>query len=289
MVTPLEEIEEEFERPHFDPERDSLGYWDGGRLVAEGHIWFRPSGTRQEKAYLQGRVDPEYRGLGIGRELFRWQFDRGIEILSAVDNDLPRFIRADEWDWIDESHRLYRHFGFAPVRYFAEMIKSLEDLEPPTQPDGVDILPWDRALDDQAMDVINASFAEHWGSTPTDRESFQHRLDGVGTRTDLSYLAMVTGNVVGVALNAHFPEDEGLLGRRDGWVEVLGVLRDYRKRGIATALLETSFVAFRESGLTHSALGVDTANPTDALNLYTQLGYETTHRSITSEIEVSRI
>lgn len=286
LVTPLEEVVEELKRPHFDPEHDSLGYWDGDRLVAEGHIWFRPSGVRQEKAHLQGRVDPEYRSRGIGRELFRWQLDRGTEILGRLENDLPRFVRADEWDWIEESHRLYKRFGLAPVRYFAEMLKSLDDFEAPAPLNGVKIVPWDRSLDDQAMNVINDAFADHWGSTPTDRESFQHRLDGVGTRTDLSFLAIAGDKVVGIALNAHFPEDEELLGRRDGWVEVLGVLKDHRRRGIATALLESSFLAFRAAGLTHSAIGVDTASPTDAHKLYADLGYEMSHQSTTSQIQV---
>ena len=34
--------------------------------------------------------------------------------LSAIDNDLPKYLRADEWDWIEESHRMYRRFGLEP-------------------------------------------------------------------------------------------------------------------------------------------------------------------------------
>jgi GNAT superfamily N-acetyltransferase len=287
MVTPFDELVEELERPHFTLETDSLGLWKDGRLVAAGHIWHRPSGIRQEKAYLQGRVDPEYRGQGLGRKLFQWQVERGTEILRSIDNDLPKYLRADEWDWIEDNHRLYRRFGFTPVRYFVEMLKPLSVLHESTTPEDIEIVPWDRSLDAQAMDVINESFADHWGSTPTDAESFQYRLDGTGTRIDLSLLAVAGGEVVGVALNAHFPEDEELLGRRDGWVDVLGVLKPFRRRGVATALLQSSFGIFRAAGLTHSAIGVDTANPTDAFKLYTNLGYEVTHRTTTSELGVA--
>jgi GNAT superfamily N-acetyltransferase len=116
--------------------------------------------------------------------------------------------------------------------------------------------------------------------------SYKHRLDGQGVALDLSVIALFEGQVVGVSLNAHFPEDEELLGRRDGWVESLGVVKEWRRKGMATALLKASFNAFLDAGFTHAALGVDTENPTDALKLYTGLGFEPTHRSITSELEV---
>lgn len=287
MVTPLFEIEEELSRPHFDLERDTRSYWDGSRLVAYGQIWHRPSGMRLERAYAQGRVDPEYRNRGIGRELLSWQINRATEILRSADNDLPKFVRADEWDWIEENHRLYLRFGMRPARYFTEMLKELKMIEPIPKIEDVEIVSWDRSLDDQALDVINKSFADHWGSTPADADSFKHRLDGHGVRLDQSFLALAGGRVIGVALNSHYPEDEELLGRRDGWVETLGVLKEWRRRGVASALLGASCNAFLDSSFTHSALGVDAANPTDALKLYTGLNYEPTHRSITSELEVT--
>ncbi|HEY5890294.1 MAG TPA: GNAT family N-acetyltransferase [Acidimicrobiia bacterium] len=286
MVTPFEEIVEELERPHFNLDTDSLGFWEDGRVIAYGQVWHRPSGIRQERAYMQGWVDPEHRGRGLGRQLFQWQIDRGTALLLSVENDLPKYLRADEWDWIEEAHRLYLRFGFEPVRFFAEMLKPLTEIRPVIEIEDVEIVSWDRSMDERAMAVINESFADHWGSTPTDAVSFQHQLNGTGARPDLSFMAISQGQVVGVALNAHFPEDEELLGRRDGWVDVLGVVRPFRKRGIASALLQSSFAAFRAAGMTHSAIGVDTASPTDAFKLYADLGYEVTHRSITSEIQV---
>ena len=42
----------------------------------------------------------------------------------------------------------------------------------------------------------------------------------------------------------------------------LGVKRHMRGKGLAKALLATSFNAFRDAGLTHTMIGVDEANPT---------------------------
>jgi GNAT superfamily N-acetyltransferase len=287
-VTPLHEVEEELSEPHMDLEKHTRGVWDGDRMVAYGRIWHRPSGAILERAYLQGRVDPEHRGRGIGRELFAWQVESATRILEEIEAPIPRYMRADEWDWIAEAHHMYQRFGMEPVRYFTEMIKPLytpEEFEPTA---GIEIIPYDRSRDAQALETLNRSFADHWGSSPTDMASYQHRLEGQGIDLGRSFLAIFERQVVGISLNAHFPEDEELLGRRDGWVESLGVLKEWRRKGVATALLKASFNAFLEAGFTHAALGVDTENPNDALKLYTGLGFEATHRSITSELEISR-
>ncbi len=287
LVTPFHEVEEELTEPHMDLETHTRGVWDDDRMVAYGRIWHRPSGVILERAYLQGRVDPEYRGRGIGRALLAWQVETATLILQHIAGPIPRFMRADEWDWIEEVHRMYRRFGMKPVRYFTEMIKPLTAPEEIEIAHGVDIVSYDRARDASALEALNRSFADHWGSAPTDMVSYQHRLEGQGIALDKSFLALFKGQVIGLSLNAHFPEDEELLGRRDGWIETVGVVREWRRKGVATALLKASFNTFIDSGFTHAALGVDTENPNDALKLYTGLGFETTHRSITSELEIA--
>ncbi len=286
LVTPLHEVNEELTEPHIDLAVQTRGVWDGDRMVAYGRIWHRPSGVNLERAYLQGRVDPDYRGRGIGRQLFGWQVETATRILEDVAAPIPRFMRADEWDWIEEAHRMYSRFGLKSVRYFTEMLKPLDGREQFDTASGIEIIAYDRSLDEFALEALNLSFADHWGSSPTDIASYRHRLEGQGTDLDNSFLALFDGKVVGISLNAHYPEDEELLGRRDGWVESLGVVKEWRRKGVATALLKASFNAFVEAGFTHAALGVDTENPNDALKLYTGLGFETTHRSITSELEV---
>jgi len=287
LVTMEAQLEDELTEPFVDLELDSRGYWLDGTLVAYGLVWQRPSGERQERAYLHGVVDPDLRGQGIGRHLFGWQVERANESLAECDPTLPWYIRADEWEWIEDAHRLYLHFGLKPVRYIKEMIRPLDAPAPIRIPEGVEILPWDRARDEEARTAQNESFADHWGSAPVDAESYQHRLDSDGVRIDLSFLALADDEVVAVCLNGVYPDDEKVTGRREGWVMNLGVKRPWRGRGLASALLVTTFNAFLDEGLTHSMLGVDGENPTGAFRLYEKMGYEVLHGTITSELEVS--
>ncbi len=287
LVTPVAQIEDDFTEPFVDLDLDSRGYWLDKKLVAYGLVWHRPSGERLERAYLQGVVDPELRGQGIGRHLLGWEVDRARESLSSCDPSIPWYIRADEWEWVEDAHRLYRHFGLEPVRYIKEMIRPLDRHVEVRIPDGVEIMLWDRGRDENARAVQNEAFADHWGSTPVDAASYQHRLEGQGNRLDLSFLALAGDEVVGICLNGIFPDDEAVTGRREGWVESLGVKRAWRSKGVASALLATSFNAFLDAGMTHSMIGADAENPTGAFRLYENMGYEVLQGTITSELEVT--
>lgn len=286
MATPQSEITDHFESPHFIAALDTRGVWRGERLVACGSVHHTPSGERLEMAYLLGWVHPDWRGLGIGRHLLAWQIERAAERLRQCDPDLPWCVRTYEWEWIAEAQRLYARFGLKPVRWFEDMVRSLaEPMEAPV-PAGVKILPWDHASVEDTHRASTESFRDHWGSTPRDFESWRHLLTSTGMRADLSFIAEADGEVVGVCLNSHFPEDEAITGRVDGWITHLGVIRPWRKRGIASALIARSLEAFREAGFTHAMIGVDADSPTGASGLYRNLGFTPTHRVVTSECRI---
>lgn len=287
LVTPASEVEDDFNEPFVDPELDTRGYWLDGVLVGYGLVWHRPSGAREERAFLFGVVDPEYRGQGIGRHLLGWQIERARESLSPCDPSLPWYIRTNEFDWVDDSERLYRRLGLEPVRYIKEMIRPLDERVVVRHPDGVEIVPWDRSRDEGTREALNEAFADHWGSTPMDPKSFAYRLERSETRLDLSFLAVAGGEIIGYTINEHHPDDEAVTGRREGWVGSLGVKRAWRGRGVASALLESSFNAFLDAGMTHSMLGVDSENPTGAFGLYEGLGYEVLHGTVIWQFEVS--
>jgi mycothiol synthase len=288
LATPVEQVREELTAPHLDIETETRGYWLEDEMVAYGLIWHRPSGARLERAYTQGLVDPAFRGQGIGRHLLAWEIERATKKLEETDPSLPRFIRADEWEWIKDAHRLYERFGMTPVRYFKEMIRALDGRVEVDTPDGISIIPFDRAHDESTLVAWNESFTDHWGSTPLDAATYKHRIEGEGTLESLSFLALGNDEVVGLALNGNYPDDEDVIGRREGWVEVLGVKREWRARGVARALLKTSFNAFEDAGLTHAAIGVDAENSTGAFGLYESLGFEVAQGTITFEIELPR-
>jgi GNAT superfamily N-acetyltransferase len=57
-----------------------------------------------------------------------------------------------------------------------------------------------------------------------------------------------------------------------GWVNVLGVRRPWRKRGLGLALLQHSFGEFYSRGKHRAGLGVDASSLTGATRLYEKAG-----------------
>jgi GNAT superfamily N-acetyltransferase len=287
LVTPIEEIHEIFEDPHLNALEDvRLAYVDD-QPVGWGRIWHHPSGERLERAYLFGTVDPDWRGEGIGRVIFAWQLDRARTVLGSYDHDLPRFVKTSAWDWLTDARRLYERFGFQAVRWFDELLRPLDPPLHIAEVDGVDIELWRPDRSDEVRLLHNRAFADHWGSGAVDPAAWAKRLTGYGTRLDLSVIALVGNEVVGYSANEVYPEDEGLLGRRDGWIGTLAVDRDQRGKGIASALIASSLELFRRAGLTHASIGVDADSPTGAHRLYRRLGFELEKRSVTHQLEVS--
>jgi mycothiol synthase len=260
---------------------------DGDRLLGYGRLWHRPSGQRLERVYLPGAVHPDFRGQGIGSAILEWQMAAGASILRTYDHDLPGYLFLNSWDWLEGDHAFYRSHGLEPVRYFTEMLRPLDDLPSVPAPEGVRLEVWDDRRSEQVRQMFNAAFADHWGSTPVPADAWQHRLISHGTRLDLSVIAVGDDQMVGAAVNGVYPSDFESSGRRDGWIETLGVASEFRRRGVGAALIARSFELFAGEGLTHAMLGVDAANPTGAYGLYEGLGFRPLRKHITFGREVT--
>lgn len=283
FVTPRAEFESWLDDPHLELETDTRLAESAGELIGWGRVWHRPSGERLERAYLFGAVDPAHRGRGVGSRMLAWQLARAEARLRAASLELPRFVRAWAYEHQESAARLYRRHGFAAVRFNDELLRDLTDLPAAPATAGVTIAAWDPARSEEARRAHNDAFLDHWGTTPMDPAAWVHELAAYGSRLDLSFLATEGDRVIGMSRNGHFPDDETVTGRRDGWIQNVSVLRSHRKRGIASALILASLAAFRDAGFTHSALGVDSENPTGAYGLYTRLGYRPMRRSTTFE------
>lgn len=283
FITTREEIGEWAEEPHFRPAADAVVARRDGNVVGWAMASHAPSGERLERVHLQGGVLPDARGTGIGSALVEWQLARGHEHLAAQDHDLPKYIRTWEYDFQTEAHRLFEDHGMTPVRWFEELIRPVGPIEATAD---VEIVPWQPEYSSAVLPVKNAAFADHWGSTPTDPETWGVWMGAANTRLDLSFVAIDGGDLVGFALNGHYPADEEVLGRKDGWIESLGVLSAYRGRGIASALIARSVAAFADAGFDAAMLGVDSDNPTGARGLYERLGFEPMHRAVSHEVRV---
>lgn len=282
------ELREDLDQPFVDLGDDTRVALRDGELAGWALVWNPPGAARLESAYLFGEVDPDHRSQGVGRELLAWSFERATERLRSRPHGLPEYVRVGAFDWLEVNHRLYARFGFTPVRWFDELIRPLTSLPAAPVPAGVVVGPWPDDREEEILATRNAAFADHWGSQPSDPDSWRSSVNGHGGRPDLSVIAIdrATEAVVGICLNHAYPEDDEVTGRRQGWIHNLATVREWRGRGLASAMIAASLEKFAAAGFTHALLDVDADNPTGAARLYRALGFEPLHRSITHEIKV---
>ena len=203
-----------------------------------------------------------------------WANARAVARIADAAQDLPAQLWCFAYQQQADRQDLLAAGGFGVERYYHEMLRPVTDQDHGGLAlEGIRIVPYAKELDQQAHAVEVEAFNDHWGSIPMSEEHWAAFMSAESTRLDLSYLAMVGDEVVGLTINAHYPADETVSGRREGWIDSLGTKRAWRKKGIATALLEKSFEAFKKEGFSHAALGVDSTNPTGAAELYSNVGF----------------
>jgi len=203
-------------------------------------------------------VEPDHRTNGIGTSLLSWG-ERLARELGAEG------VRAEGPADDTAGHALLRSRGFAQVRSAFTMSKTLggaEDVPPP--PDGVMIRRFDDGDDRALYEVHEASFADSWGFRPSTFDAFDESLHADNWDPSLVFLAEAGGGVVGHLVS--FLDDN------EGFVGMLGVIKPWRGRGIATALLHRAFAEISTRDRTEVKLGVDALNPHGAVALYESVG-----------------
>jgi GNAT superfamily N-acetyltransferase len=174
-----------------------------------------------------------------------------------------------------DTHAVLRAQGFELVRHNLRMVIDLDGPPPaPQWPEGIGVRNFVPGQDDRETRlVIRACFRDHWGwvETPFEEEleRWQHFM-----RTDpefdpgLWFLATHEGRIIGTSLGRLSVEDEPGM----GWINAVGVLREWRRHGVAQALLYQTFQGLYDRGRRRIGLGVDAASLTGATRLYEKAG-----------------
>ena len=79
-------------------------------------------------------------------------------------------------------------------------------------------------------------------------------------------------------LGAVEEQPDARFGKQRGYTENISTRRPWRKRGLASALMTRSLRLQRDLGLTESALGVDSENPSGAVPIYEKMAFRVVKR-----------
>lgn len=258
-----------------DLARDGLAVrTPGGELVAWATVLALPTFRDAFRIELEARVSPALRGRGIGRALLAWQVDRGREVHAERHPRSPAVLAVSAPTTMPSLAGLLRRGGFEPERWYRSMERPLIALPEVPAVDGVELVPFAWARDEEVRRAHNASFTQHHGSAERDGTTWRTLFTGQRAfRPELSVLALEDDAVVGYALAYVYEADSRATGHDQVHLGQIGVLPAARGRGVASAAIGAVLRAAADAGCATAGLDVDSDNGTGALRLYEHLGF----------------
>jgi mycothiol synthase len=233
----------------------------------------------EEHGELQGPfVLPERRRLGVGTALAKAAFadlrSRGKTRVQLWHRDSPASVAFAE------------SLEFRCVRVFHSLTHNMTSI-PRSVGENREItlveLPADDATIELENRLMNESFREHFSYRALTLDETRHLYRTARERNEwlFTLVARLEGEPVGFLLGGSDPAVVERRGTSVGRLHVLGVLKPFRNRGIAKALLIAGMERLQERGMTEAELRVDSENANGALQLYELLGFRAAGRRLT--------
>jgi ribosomal protein S18 acetylase RimI-like enzyme len=175
--------------------------------------------------------------------------------------------------------------GFSVVRRFCWMRRALARV-----PSGVgeacdaEVVALGSTDGDLAMlgRLSNEAFKDHYNHTPgtlAEWEFATRKNDESGAVTYRT-LARLAGEPAGLLVYGIDPKENDYLKKKRGGLRSIGVLKQFRGRGIAKRLMIDAMNHLRREGMEEAELAVDETNVTNAMKLYERLGFAVARRRL---------
>jgi len=261
----LEDLENDWSMEGFDPGRDAwvaegpaglVGYAYAGDQFRTGELeadlWVHPE---HHEPALRGRL------LGLAEQrAARLAVERGYG-----DPRLDVYCIAGNRGKRD----LLRKHGYELRRTIDRMTVDLSGGAAAAEvPAGLELRPFRLEADERTMhDVMTEAFEDHFRHSSEPLEAWKTRLLGHASFDPGLWWLAWDGDQPAGGLIAY---DHGDL----GWIQGLGVLRPWRRRGLGAALLVHALAAFSARGQLRVDLGVDAEGETRPLRLYERAGMQ---------------
>jgi GNAT superfamily N-acetyltransferase len=284
----IERYQQEWLAPGFDLPRDTrLVLSPGGAIVGCAEVW--TLSDPPVNPWIWARVDPAWEGRGIGTALLAWSLTRSLEALRRVPAEARVAPRVATRPGHAASTALFEAFGFRLVRMNWRMVTEVGAPPAPAHwPAGIHLQPYRHPQDLEAVyRCVRDAFRDHWGYVDVPFEQGLALFRFANTQLhpaepEVWFLAMEGDQMAGISLCRRQANDDPHM----GWVDVLGVRREWRQRGLGLALLLHSFAALRRMGAERVGLGVDSGSLTGATRLYARAGMKPDRESALFELEL---
>lgn len=252
----------------------------GTRLLGLGRVAAHFHPVTQERVYhVLLRVHPTARPLGLPPLLARQLVTLARELETDPATPPAAQVRVLTYLFASQLSAIaaWEQVGLRRVRTGWTMARPLADpIAAVPAPEGVLLRPYQYPADHpQALAAFNHAFTDYYDFQPVSMGAWEREWAAPYARPDLSWLACPTAapaEIIGVAGCQVNASQNRQTGRREGWIEGLGVVPAWRQRGIGRALLARCLQSFGAAGLDIALADVDAASPA-AVGLFQRGGF----------------
>jgi mycothiol synthase len=268
-----EETRSSWQSPGFNPATDiQLVFTTDGQLAAYVEAWV--NSKLPVHPFIWGCVHPDFSGKGLGTYITTWGEERCRQVIDILPADLRLAARGVSISTNQPAHQLFEEMNWTYIRSYYTMRIDMVSAPPlPKWSEKIELRPYTSENLRAVYSAHREAFRDHFGFVETPFESgleqFKHSLESDAQYDpSLWFIAWDGNEIAGYCLcrAASMSDHEA------GYVNILGVRKAWRKRGLGMALLQHAFGEFHRRGQMHVELGVDAQSLTGALRLYEKAG-----------------
>lgn len=163
-----------------------------------------------------------------------------------------------------ENIEFFKREGFNHYESTYLMVKDLEKIDEIKIDERIEIMAWDIDSADKKANYLKLD-NEIFTNSPMSSEDFDWNLKNQWSKGSPIGAFDMDGNLIGNVMAFKLKEDKGI-------TEEVFVCEDWRKKGVAKAMLTEAFKYLKNSGMMTAELHVTTSN-SGALKVYKDLGY----------------
>lgn len=264
----------EWGEPDFDITQSTYGVFSNDEeLVAYALIW--DTHDNPVHPIIEWAVHPDYLDHDLGAQLLQWAEKTCQRIIALCPPDARLSLHTTVLKGYAPVENTLAQEGYIAIRAKYDMRIDMESRPEPaaiadifivrTYKDEKDLPDFVRAFQD--------SFSDHFGYVERDFdkvvEEFRHWFSTDVIDPALVFFAIdkASGEIVGYVLGLNEFHDPSM-----GYIDLMGVRRNYRRRGLARNLLQHAFREYWDQGKKSVTLEVDGESLTNAVTFYEKSG-----------------
>ncbi|MEO6457225.1 MAG: GNAT family N-acetyltransferase [Chloroflexia bacterium] len=275
-----ENIRVTFEGPASSPESMVTVAAFDGVLRGVGKVSPTFHSSARERIYgVMMRIHPSVRQEGlqhiIAQRLVQWA--REAEAGREREQAEKVRVRSYVFETQAASIEAWEALGLRKVRTGWTMARPLDQpVDGSPAPLGINLRTY-RFPDDnsEALVAFNSAFSDYYDHHPISEAAWEREMGAPYSRPDLSWLAFSEegiSEVVGIAGCQVNEGENKQTDRLEGWIEGIGVVPAFRRRGIGKALLSHCLQSLRDAALEIALADVDSESVA-AVRLFESVGF----------------